>query len=82
LILLQLGAPKSEIKFSADMLIMFGRQMVGSMTGGPRDYEDMLAFSAKHGIEAKVEIFALNQVNDALSKVAKNQVKYRAVIEM
>ena len=80
--LVQLGAPPCDLQFPADALITFGRKVVGSMTGNPREYEAMLAFSALHNICATVEEFREDEINVALAKVAKNQVKYRAVICM
>ena len=44
------------------------------------DSEDALRFSALHGVRAKVETFALEQVNEAFAKVMENRVRFRAVL--
>lgn len=42
--------------------------------------QDMLNFAARHNIQAKIELFPMAQVNEAIEKVRKNQVRYRAVL--
>jgi uncharacterized zinc-type alcohol dehydrogenase-like protein len=40
----------------------------------------MLNVAARHGVKAVTEKFAMAKANDAVTKVKKNQVRYRAVL--
>jgi len=40
----------------------------------------MLDVAARHGVKAVTERFAMSKANEAVAKVKKNQVRYRAVL--
>jgi uncharacterized zinc-type alcohol dehydrogenase-like protein len=40
----------------------------------------MLDVAARHGVKAVTEKFAMAKANDAVAKVKKSQVRYRAVL--
>lgn len=40
----------------------------------------MLEFSALHGIKPQVEVFPMREVNTALERLSRNEVRYRAVL--
>jgi uncharacterized zinc-type alcohol dehydrogenase-like protein len=40
----------------------------------------MLDVAGRHGVQAKTELFAMGQANEAIEKVKKNKVRYRAVL--
>jgi D-arabinose 1-dehydrogenase-like Zn-dependent alcohol dehydrogenase len=65
----QLGAPKSSVNFDAFQIISNGRQIMGSMTGSPGDYEEMLHFCSKFEINPTIELFQMKDINSALDKV-------------
>ena len=50
------------------------------MTEGPRDLHEMLDVAARHNIKAIIESFAMKNANEAITRVKKNQVRYRAVL--
>jgi len=74
------GVPPSGIQLPAFPLIAGQRAVSGSPTGSPRDLNEMLDVAARHGVKAITEKFAMAKVNDAVAKVKKNQVRYRAVL--
>jgi uncharacterized zinc-type alcohol dehydrogenase-like protein len=41
----------------------------------------MLAFAARHGIEAKTEVLPLSEINTALDRVRSNKARYRMVLK-
>jgi len=63
-------------------LIMGRKSLSGSAIGGMAETQEMLDFCAEHGIVADVEMIDMAQVNEAWARVAKNDVKYRFVIDM
>ena len=74
------GAPPSALSLQAFPLIGGQRAISGSPTGSPRDLYEMLDVAARHGVKAITEKFAMAKANDAVAKVKKNQVRYRAVL--
>lgn len=74
------GVPPSPIQIQAFSLLGAQRAISGSPTGSPRDLYEMLDVAARHGVKAITERFAMSKANDAVAKVKKNQVRYRAVL--
>lgn len=74
------GVPSSPIQIQASSLIGQQKSVSGSPSGSPRDLHEMLDVAARHGIKAITERFAMAKANDAIAKVKKNQVRYRAVL--
>jgi uncharacterized zinc-type alcohol dehydrogenase-like protein len=56
--------------------------VTGNNTGSPARLREMLEVAARHGIRARTELFPLKHVNTAIGRVARNEVRYRAVLEM
>lgn len=78
--LVVLGASPSNLSIAPFSLISGQKAVAGSPTGSPRDLYEMLDVAARHKIKAITERFAMKDVNQAISKVKKNQVRYRAVL--
>jgi uncharacterized zinc-type alcohol dehydrogenase-like protein len=74
------GASPSPIQVQAFSLIGGQKAVSGSPTGSPRDLHEMLDVAARHGVKAVTERFAMAKANDAVAKVKKSQVRYRAVL--
>src|ERR1700744_6585393 len=74
------GAPSSSLQIQAFSLVGGQRSIAGSSTGSPRDLHEMLDVAARHGVKAVTELFPMAKVNDAVAKVKKGQVRYRAVL--
>lgn len=55
---------------------------MGSCIGGMGDTQEMLDFAGKHGITADVEVIPMEYVNTAMERLAKNDIKYRFVIDV
>jgi uncharacterized zinc-type alcohol dehydrogenase-like protein len=74
------GVPPSPIALQAFPLISGQRSVAGSPIGSPRDLHEMLGVAARHGVKAITERFAMVKANDAIAKVKKGKVRYRAVL--
>ncbi len=74
------GASPTPIQVSAMSLIGGQKAISGSPSGSPADLAEMLDVAARHGVKAVTERFAMAKANDAIAKVKKNQVRYRAVL--
>ena len=79
-VLCLVGAPPSPLSLPAFPMILGQKAVSGSPGGSPRDLHEMLNVAARHNIKAVTERFAMAKANDAVSKVKKNQVRYRAVL--
>jgi uncharacterized zinc-type alcohol dehydrogenase-like protein len=58
------------------------RRLVGSQAGGIRETQEMLDFSASHGIAADVEMIPIQEANEAYERTMRSDVRYRFVIDM
>ena len=74
------GVPPSSIAIQAFSLIGQQRSIAGSNTGSPRDLHEMLEVASRHNVKAITERFAMAKANDAIAKVKKSKVRYRAVL--
>lgn len=75
-----LGAGPSPLQIPAASLISGELCVAGSSIGSPRDLREMLEVAARHNIKAITERFAMKDANTAITRVKKNQVRYRAVL--
>ena len=78
--LVVLGVGPSPLQVTGFSLIGGQKAIAGSPTGSPRDLHEMLDVAARHNVKAITERFAMKDANLAISKVKKNQVRYRAVL--
>lgn len=74
------GVPPSPVSFPAFPLVGGQRSIAGSPTGSPSDLAEMLDVAARHNVRAVCENFPMAQVNEAIAKVKRNQIRYRAVL--
>lgn len=74
------GAPPTPASFPVFPLISGTKSITGSPIGSPLQIAEMLDVAARHNVKAKTERFALSKVNEAIAKVKKNQIRYRAVL--
>ena len=60
-----------------------GRKLVGaSNIGGMKETQEMLDFCGKHNITADIELIKMDQIDNALERLAKSDVRYRFVIDV
>ncbi|TBR56877.1 alcohol dehydrogenase [Westiellopsis prolifica IICB1] len=57
-------------------------RVMGSPIGGRSMITDMLLVAARFQIHPKIEVFPVEEVNEAIERVRSNQVRYRAVLEI
>nr|GMC67548.1 8-hydroxygeraniol dehydrogenase-like [Ipomoea batatas] len=81
--LILVGAIEKPLELPVFPILTGGRKLVGaSATGGMKETQEMVNFSAKHNITPEVEIVPMDYVNTALDRLVKNDVKYRFVIDV
>jgi uncharacterized zinc-type alcohol dehydrogenase-like protein len=74
------GVPPSPVAVHAFPLISGLRSIGGSPVGSPFCLREMLDVAARHGVKATTERFPMAKANEAIEKVKKGKVRYRAVL--
>lgn len=74
------GVPPAPLALPVFPLVSGQRAIAGSPTGSPHDLAEMLDVAARHQVKAVTERFAMDKANEAVAKVKRNQVRYRAVL--
>ena len=65
------------------MDLLVGRKKLSSAgSGGRAATAAMLDFCAEHGVTADIELLPSAQVNEALDRLRRNDVRYRFVLDM
>ena len=71
-----------EPALNAFNLVFKRRVLAGSLIGGIAETQEMLDFSAEHGITCDIEMLDIKNINEAFERMLKSDVKYRFVIDM
>ncbi len=74
------GVPPSPVAVQGFPLVSGIRSITGSPIGSPHRMREMIDVASRHGVKAQVERFPMAKVNEAIDKVKKNKVRYRAVV--
>ena len=74
------GVPPAPVSVHAFPLISGLRTVGGSPVGSPSRLREMLDVAARHGVKASTELFPMAKANEAIEKVKKSKVRYRAVL--
>ncbi|MGB0063579.1 MAG: NAD(P)-dependent alcohol dehydrogenase [Terracidiphilus sp.] len=74
------GVPPKPVSMPAFPLISGQRAIGGSPVGSPSRLREMLDVAARHGVKAATELFPMAKANEAIEKVKKSKVRYRAVL--
>ncbi len=80
-VLTVVGASPGMISVPAPLLLLGQVSLRGSLIGSRSAIEEMLRFSALHGITAQVETMPMAEVNAAIQRVRENRARYRVVLE-
>lgn len=75
------GLPENRQSFTVFSLTAQRRSLAGSNIGGIAETQEMLDFSAEHGITSQVEVIGAAEVDEAYERVVKSDVRYRFVID-
>jgi uncharacterized zinc-type alcohol dehydrogenase-like protein len=76
------GVPSKPIQLSGTDLLSGEKFVSGSMIGSPDHIHRMIHFAAEHDVRAKIEKMPITQINTALDRLRKNDVRYRFVMEV
>jgi alcohol/geraniol dehydrogenase (NADP+) len=74
------GIPDKSIAYSPWSLIAGEKSVVGGQPGSIVETQQMLAFTALHGIKPRIETFAMTDANVALDHTRQGKARFRAVL--
>ncbi|GAV87687.1 ADH_zinc_N domain-containing protein [Cephalotus follicularis] len=76
------GAPDKPFTLPSFPLIFGKRAVKGSMIGSMKETQEMMDLCGKHNITCDVEVIKTDKINEALDRLARNDVRYRFVIDI
>uniref|UniRef100_I1MC17 Enoyl reductase (ER) domain-containing protein n=1 Tax=Glycine max TaxID=3847 RepID=I1MC17_SOYBN len=76
------GAPDKPLQLPAFPLIFGKRSVKGGIIGGIKETQEMLEVCAKYNITSDIELITPDRINEAMERLAKNDVRYRFVIDI
>ncbi|KAL6207576.1 hypothetical protein ACLB2K_018533 [Fragaria x ananassa] len=76
------GAPDQPFTLPSFPLIFGKRAVKGSVIGGMEETREMMELCGKHNITCDIELTTPDKINQAFDRVAKNDVRYRFVIDV
>lgn len=80
--LVLVAAPDKPVELPSFPLIFGKRTVSGSMTGGMKETQEMMDLCGEHGITCDIELVSTDRINDALARLARNDVRYRFVLDI
>ncbi len=75
------GVAPNPLSFGVFPLLAGQKQVSASPTGSPHTIEQMLDFTARHGIETMTEMFPMSEVNAAMDRLRNGKPRYRIVLQ-
>jgi D-arabinose 1-dehydrogenase-like Zn-dependent alcohol dehydrogenase len=73
--------PPNKLSLQAGLLYDYAqRSIYGNYTGSRKDMKNMLAFSARHGIQSIAEVMPFSQMNEAIDLVKTGKAPIRLVL--
>ncbi|XP_038902612.1 probable mannitol dehydrogenase [Benincasa hispida] len=80
--LVTVGLPNKPLELPVVSLVLGRRMVGGSNFGGLKETQEMLDFCAQHNITAEIELIQMDDINKAIERLAKADVRYRFVIDV
>ena len=80
--LVVVGLPSEPLSVAAYSVVRGRRSLSGSNIGGIAETQEMLDFCYQHGIVAEGEVLPISQVNEALDRLERGDIRYRFVLDV
>ncbi|KAJ8479277.1 hypothetical protein OPV22_023004 [Ensete ventricosum] len=76
------GTSIKPMEISSFDLVSGGKSIVGSMIGGMKVAQEMMEFAGEHSVTPEVEVVRMQDVNLAMERLEKGDVRYRFVVDV
>jgi alcohol/geraniol dehydrogenase (NADP+) len=80
--LMIVGMPSEPLVIPLSSLLFQRRRIMASPVGGRAMIMEMLSIADRFDIKPIIEVFSLENINEAIAKVQSNQIRYRAVLKI
>jgi len=80
--LVVVGLPSEPLSVAAYSIVRGRRSLSGSNIGGIAETQEMLDFCYQHDIVAEGEVLPISQVNEALDRLERGDIRYRFVLDV
>lgn len=80
--LVLVGLPNQPLEIGAFNVVNGRKSFSGSHIGGIAETQEVIDFCAQHDITADIELIKTDDINEALERLEKGDVKYRFVIDI
>ncbi|XP_034675206.1 probable cinnamyl alcohol dehydrogenase 6 [Vitis riparia] len=80
--LVVVGAPDKPMELPSFPLIFGKRTIKGSILGGMKETQEMMDVCGQRNIKSDIEVVKTDQINQALDRLSRNDVRYRFVIDI
>ncbi|MBX2857324.1 MAG: NAD(P)-dependent alcohol dehydrogenase [Cellvibrionaceae bacterium] len=74
------GATLEPLDLSLFSMLLTQRSVSSSPVGSPASIEQMFEFALQHNIKPQVEVYPMQQVNEAIAHLKEGKAKYRIVL--
>lgn len=76
-----LGIADGPVEINSVQAIMGRRSVIGWPSGVAADSQDTLAFSARSGVRPRIEVYPLEQAEEAYARMMSGQARFRVVLQ-
>ncbi|PKU60582.1 cinnamyl alcohol dehydrogenase 2 [Dendrobium catenatum] len=77
-----MGVINQPMQFITPMIMLGRKSISGSFIGSMAETEEMLEFCEKKGLSSMIEIVKFDQINEAMERLERNDVRYRFVVDV
>lgn len=80
--LILMGVINQPLQFVSPMVMLGRKTITGSFIGSMDETQEVLDFCEKKGLTSMIEMVKMDQVNEALERLERNDVRYRFVVDV
>ncbi|KAL4280523.1 hypothetical protein GQ457_03G003320 [Hibiscus cannabinus] len=80
--LILMGVINTPLQFLTPTVLLGRKEITGSFIGSMKETEEMLAFCKEKDLKSMIEVVKMDYINTAMARVAKNDVRYRFVVDV
>ncbi|CAL9179707.1 unnamed protein product [Musa hybrid cultivar] len=80
--IIMVGTSTKPMEIPSFDLVSGGKSIVGSMIGGMKVAQEMIEFASEHWVTPEVEVVRMEDVNLAMERLEKGDVRYRFVVDV
>jgi len=80
--LILMGVINVPLQFVSPLLMIGRKTITGTFIGSMKETQEMLEFCKEKGVRSTIEVVKMDYVNTAMERLAKNDVRYRFVVDV